>query len=45
MNFLNNSSIAIGARIRAGTGARIRAETRSRPGIGLQDRAKEVLPE
>ena len=41
MNFLNNSSV----RARAGGGAGIRAGTWSGPGVGLQDRAGEVLPE
>ena len=46
MNCLNNSSEEGGAG--AGTGAEIgagfRAGTSSGPGVGLQDRAGEVLP-
>ena len=49
MNFLNNSLIATRVRVGAGTGAGIRvgirAGTRSGPGVELQDRAGEVLPE
>ena len=44
MNFLNDSLVATGAGVGAGTGARIKAETRSGPGVGLRDGAGEILP-
>ena len=51
MNCLNNSSeeggagAGTGAGIGAGTGAGFRAGFRAGPGVGLQDKAGEVLPE
>ena len=45
MNCLNNSSEAGGAGTGAGTGAGFRAGTSSGPGVGLRDKAGEVLPE
>ena len=43
MNCLNNSLEE--GRAGAGTGAGFRAGTSSGPGVGLQERAGEVLPE
>ena len=44
MNCLNHSSEEGKARTGAGIGARIKAETRAWPEVGLQDRARKVLP-
>ena len=48
MNCLNNSFVAVGAEIKAGTGAGAGVGTRAGAGVGLRDRAGpeegEALP-